>query len=135
MGRKIGVTGTRRGMTHSQRIAWEAFIKPEDEIHFGDCIGADEEALYIAHVVGCKTVGHPPLDDSRRCFGEYDEIRPQKDFLERNKDIVDETAILVAFPGTTTEELRSGTWMTIRYAKRKQKKVEIIFPQPREVEG
>jgi len=41
---------------------------------------------------------------------------------------VDETEWLWAIPGEFKEVLRSGTWSTIRYARKKGKKVLIIWP-------
>lgn len=51
-----------------------------------------------------------------------------EDLLARNRDIVDETEILIACPGHMHEELRSGTWSTIRYAVKIQRPHIIIWP-------
>jgi hypothetical protein len=56
------------------------------------------------------------------CSSEF--IKPEKDYIERNRDIVDETDMLIAFPIPTSK----GTWSTIGYAKREKKKVLIVFP-------
>ena len=48
--------------------------------------------------------------------------QPQKPYLERNRNIVDNTTMLVAFPNNNKELLKSGTWSTIRYAKKRNKK-------------
>ena len=55
-------------------------------------------------------------------------IEKPKDYLVRNKDIVDQSKILIACPETAYEKSRSGTWSTINYAKRKKRKILIIFP-------
>jgi hypothetical protein len=57
-----------------------------------------------------------------------DEIRTAKKYMIRNHNIVNETDIIVAFSPTDKEIIRSGTWATIRYAHKKNKKVIIIFP-------
>lgn len=47
--------------------------------------------------------------------------------LIRNKKIVDNCDILIALPiDKDVEELRSGTWATIRYARKLNKKIIII---------
>lgn len=47
--------------------------------------------------------------------------------LNRNKRIVDDCDILIALPiDVNKEELRSGTWSTIRYARSKGKKIIMI---------
>ena len=55
-----------------------------------------------------------------------DQTLPPKDYLDRNHDIVDQTDLLIATPKENTEVLRSGTWATIRYAKKINKPTWII---------
>ena len=66
-----------------------------------------------------------------RAFCKGDETRKQKDYLDRNHDIVDETELLIACPKEPEEITRSGTWATIRYARKKKKKLRIILPNGR----
>lgn len=49
-------------------------------------------------------------------------------YLDRNHDIVDATDVLIAVPNSVKEELRSGTWATIRYAKRTKQPLMVIPP-------
>ena len=51
----------------------------------------------------------------------------EKRYLERNRDIVDACDILIACPRTLKEELRSGTWATVRYARKVGKPVAILW--------
>jgi len=44
-------------------------------------------------------------------------------YLSRNRAIVDETEMLIATPAEFTEQQRSGTWSTVRYARACGKKV------------
>lgn len=54
------------------------------------------------------------------------EVEP-KPYLQRNKDIVHECDILIAVPvDPLVEEKRSGTWTTIRYARKLNKQIIII---------
>jgi len=46
----------------------------------------------------------------------------------RNHKIVDICDILVAFPQTNSETVRSGTYATIRYARKCKKPIIIIYP-------
>jgi hypothetical protein len=58
-----------------------------------------------------------------RSFCESTNILKPKPFLDRNKDIVNSCDILIACPENDIEVLRSGTWSTIRYAKKINKPV------------
>ena len=125
---KIGFTGTQIGTTTAQRAVLMQLLVAGTEFHHGDCVGADENAHAIASSLGLRTVCHPPINPAKRAFTENDETREPKDYIARNHDIVDETDFLLATPKFNAEELRSGTWATIRYAKKSGKRVGIIFP-------
>lgn len=127
---KIGFTGTQEGATIDQaRILWSylRFAHPS-EFHHGDCNGADEVAHYIAKSLGIRIVGHPPTNPKKRAFCDCDEWREPKPYLERNHDIVNEALAMVGMPKGRDEELRSGTWATIRYARKLGTPIEIIYP-------
>jgi hypothetical protein len=69
---------------------------------------------------------HPPSYQGYRAFCKTrkgDEIRDPKDFIDRNQ----ETDILVAFPNSEKETVRSGTWATVRYARKKKKTIYIFL--------
>jgi len=53
---------------------------------------------------------------------------PEADYLARNHFIVAYSEELVAAPKSNKEELRSGTWATIRYARKRKRMVTIIYP-------
>lgn len=127
---KIGFTGTQEGVTIEQARALWAFLNRSDpeEFHHGDCIGADEVAHYIAKSLGIYVVGHPPTNPKKRAFCDCDEWRDPKPYLDRNHDIVNETVAMVATPKSREEELRSGTWATIRYARKLGTPIEVIYP-------
>ncbi len=127
-----GFTGTRNGITQQQRDAFrDTIILLEiDEFHHGDCIGAD----YMAHGTikeintNIKVIIHPPSYAKYRANCKGNVILTQKPYLDRNKDIVDHSNILIATPGEFKEKLRSGTWSTIRYARKKNKPIYIVMP-------
>ena len=102
------------------------------ELHHGCCVGADDQANTIARdALGFKTVGHPPADNRLRSWCDCDELREAKDYVSRDHNIVDETDYLIATPKTDIEEIRSGTWLTIRYAIKQEKHVYLILPNGR----
>lgn len=111
-----------------------AFTLYERKVHSGDCIGADKEFHDIAKSLGHWSVGHPPLNFYKRAFCDFDEERRPQEFLVRNKIIVDESDQLIATPKGFVEELRSGTWSTIRYARKNVTSIVIVWPDGRVTE-
>lgn len=129
---KIGFTGTQRGMTEAQKECVRVLLAAyglESEFHHGDCIGADAEAHQLAWIRDIKVVIHPPKNPNKRAFcqGAWIEREP-KNYLSRNHDIVDAASVLIATPGEAEEQLRSGTWATIRYARKRGKRVMLVRP-------
>lgn len=130
---KYGFTGTRNGMNENQikeitKLIQENINNGDTiEIHHGDCIGSDEEFHNICNSLSnkIKIVIHPPINNKLRAYCKSEYIEKEKPYIKRNHDIVDSTEILLSCP-YTKEELRSGTWSTIRYAKKLNKKV-LIF--------
>ena len=114
----VGFTGTRKGMSPHQKWVLSQYLAPDDEFHHGDCVGADAEAHDMAARLGCRIVIHPCTLRAQRAFKKGDTVFPPLPPLERNKIIVDQCEVLCAAPATDEEELRSGTWATIRYARR-----------------
>ena len=128
----IGFTGTQQGMTPEQKEAVDFLVGHFNfiisEVHHGDCSGADAQFHEIARLHNYHVVLHPPIKPDKRAFCKADEEFPKKDYLVRNKDIVDNSDVLIAAPKSKTEEVRCGTWSTIRYARRMKKKIIIVFP-------
>ena len=137
----VGFTGSRQGMTDKQKdrfISLISLIEPSD-FHHGDCIGADSDAHDMVVNKGIFIMIHPPIIDSLRAFkmgkkGLFAVLNP-KDYIDRNKDIVDSSDILIAIPSTLDEKLRSGTWSTIRYARKQKKQVIVILPNGKVMEN
>lgn len=135
---KYGFTGTRNGLNQIQQNEIINLLKNDltngntIEVHHGDCVGADCDFHVLCEKLNTninaniKIVIHPPNIKTLRAYCKSDHIEKEKKYLERNIDIVDQTNILIACPLSKNEELRSGTWMTIRNARKKNKKV-IIF--------
>ena len=134
----IGFTGTQEGMTQAQASALFTFLAglwtEGSAFHHGKCVGADAQAHRLADILGFKIVLHPPLSGKKeaKCPIDItcgDEIRERKDYLERNKDIVSETEVLIACPKEEYGEvIRSGTWSTVRAARGLGRQIWIIRP-------
>jgi len=137
---KIGFTGTQSGMTLEQKKTVQrillSFVEDENifisEVHHGDCIGADENFHKIIkaydHFLGIAIHIHPPIKAIKRAFCDGTVLHKEKSYLVRNHDIVDACNVMIATPGEREEQLRSGTWSTIRYAKKCDKALHIIYP-------
>lgn len=126
----IGFTGTRHGMTNQQRWVLRDHLRQPEAIWFrhGDCLGADAQAAGIAKAQGLVVFSHPPAEERYRAHAPSDYVLAPKDYLDRDRDIVDECNRLIACPRTHQEEQRSGTWYTIRYAVKIGRPVIVIWP-------
>lgn len=114
----VGFTGTQKGLTVAQRraIGLRFELDQPDEVHHGDCIGADAEVHDLAGLVHAHIVVHPPRDPKKRAFLVGAEMRDALPYHDRNAAIVHECDVLFAAPGGTKEQIRSGTWSTMRRA-------------------
>lgn len=130
---KIGFTGSSTVITSKQLLALYRelanYALDVSEYHHGDCIKGDAE-FHNAVVGLVKTVIHPPINPSKRafCTGPNVEVREPKDYLVRNDDIAREVDVLYACPDTFKEVRRSGTWTTVRYARKYNKRIVVIYP-------
>ena len=130
----VGFTGTQKNMTDSQKdmllIALYELNKMDSitEVHHGDCIGADKLFHDICFMMDYPIVIHPPTNEGRRAFCKDATVLPAKDYLVRNRDIVDASDAVIAVPPTVEELRRSGTWSTYRYAVKQGKEVYLITP-------
>ncbi len=127
---RIGVTGTRSGMNETQFSAVVEYLSgfANAELHHGDCVGVDAEVAVIATSLGFRTVCHPPEKDDLRAFHPSDEIRGSLSYFARNRNIVDETDLLLVVPYQDQHQTNGGTWYTHDYAVKKGKPVEVFFP-------
>jgi hypothetical protein len=134
---KLGFTGTRDGMTPMQLLKVALFIAEHyiTESHSGDCSGSDREFYDLITLANAnknfqkiKTFGHVPNIKAHRAFCKYDIQLIPKPYLERNHDIVNNCDFLIAAPKEKEEQLRSGTWSTVRFSKKVKKKGMIVFP-------
>lgn len=138
---KVGFTGTSNTKQHIDSLRYDTLIALMDaldllhddiELHHGDCIGADA----MVHDIALKQFPHwrirlhPPEDPKSRAFCHLregkDDTYAERPYLLRNGDIVQAADILIAMPRRIhEEELRSGTWATVRRARKKG--IEVRF--------
>ena len=135
----LGFTGTQKGSTPMQSRTFLSIIKQVniDEFHHGDCLGCDDEMDDLILQQGTFRVTHPPINEIKRAFCHKKvhstlttacRVLPAKDYIPRNHDIVNVSDWMIAMPHEYQEQRRSGTWATIRYAKKIKKPLTIIFP-------
>jgi len=129
---KVGFTGTQNDLSVAQfDLLLLVMQELEDmtEAHHGDCVGADATFSAMVDAMYPNTIVHihPPTVNSKRANCRYDETEEAFSYLTRNKHIVDATDVLLACPKTDEEELRSGTWATIRYARKRGKPIAILW--------
>lgn len=136
----LGVTGSSEPLPRVQelglltvlgdlRFARTPFIstRPFEWQHNGDCINADHLMARIWRRLGGKVHGHPPDQMDRRAFFHFDVVEEPLPFGKRDQKIVDAAALLVAAP-RRPEYTRSGTWMTVRMARRKGLPIIFVWP-------
>lgn len=132
----IGFTGNRYGLSLEQKNNIKTLFDNCQNIivSHGDCIGSDTDFHNLCieyrnnnHHKSLKIQIFPPDNNSLRGFNNGDILMPEKPYLKRNDDIIKNSQILIACPIDKTKEiLRSGTWSTIRKAKKLGKNVWIL---------
>lgn len=135
--RVVGFTGSRKGMTLPQKEALFAFcFEQTSRFHHGDCIGADAQADAMCYGMQIPVTIHPPTNPKARAYCEHrflTEVRPVEHYLKRNRDIVDAAdEIFAAVPGPEELYRRSGTWATVRYARKIGTPITVILPSGEE---
>ena len=98
------------------------------QVHHGDAIGGDASAHDIAREFDAEIHIHPPINPKYQAFCQGDVNYPAKDYLVRDLDIVIACDLLIGMPNSYTEKLRSGTWATIRRARKTSTDHVIIYP-------
>lgn len=137
--RGVGFTGSRSDYQNKvqtrvlenllSNLCCRAQCFEDMQLSHGDCVGWDEVCHKIASKLHLRITIHPPTNPSQRAFcrNAYKTTK-SKPYLERNRDIVDTRRYLVAVSSTMKEEWRSGTWSTVRYARKQNKPIFIILP-------
>lgn len=132
---QIGFTGSRTGLNDFQRKELKKLLGARTDLssghvdfHHGGCVGADAEAHKLAVLLGCRAFVHPCTIAYQRAYLTHVyKLYGEQEPLARNRDIVKITTELIACP-SGKEELRSGTWATIRYARKLGRRITIVYP-------
>lgn len=98
-------------------------------LRHGDCRGADAEACRTAQALSIPTHAHPGMSMLWRAHttGNLTVAKPKPE-LARDRVIARLCLYLIAIPKDFTEQKRSGTWATIRYAHQYGKPIIYIYP-------
>lgn len=127
----VAFSGTRKGMTDQQKVALKAYLLSQKEggcllIH-GGAWGADTEAHVVAVEAG-YAIGIVPASPYHGNLESVEWILEPEAPLKRNRRIVNCSQQLIATPAGFEEELRSGTWATVRYAARAKVPTTVVWP-------
>ncbi len=131
----VAFTGTREGMSDYQKeLLWGLLQSFKDvTLAHGDCIGADAQAHEMAEMLNLPIVIYPPSNPKYRAYCRITEI-PEALYEARDRLMVRSAGVVIAAPRGTWEQLRSGTWRTIRYAEKIGRPV-VKLPRMREGES
>lgn len=131
-----GLTATRAGLTGYQKtnlnVAFHWLSGNPKTANFkllnGCAIGGDEEASLLLPSWRC--VGFPARhkDSSEKARRHCGELRAEAPPLTRNGHILAESHTLFGCPQGEAEELRSGTWATVRAARRMDLPLVLFLP-------
>lgn len=138
-----GETGTRRGGTYRQitSVSWLWAKFNITRLHDGDCVGVDEQLWHLAKAFRIDISIHPPTNGKNRAnCGHTDlstTILPAKPYFVRDRDIVDDSGVMVGLPMQNYEPNESwrrgngGTWYIINYTRKVGKPLAIVWPDGR----
>lgn len=127
----VGFTGSQEDLSLIQfDLLVEVLAEFEEitEAHHGDCVGGDLAFHLVVEELrpDVELHVHPPTTPNKRAFCMGDVKHEMKEYIDRNHDIVDACDILIACP-KMKEVLRSGTWATVRYARKTGKPIAILW--------
>lgn len=121
-GIRLGFTGSRRGLTDKQRIVLDELVAKicPDEASHGDCIGADAEFHEAVRelVKPCKITVWPSTYEDMRAFCKGDVVHDPMPARDRDQLIVKFSTHFIGCPPTEEEIAQSGSWMTLRMARK-----------------
>ncbi len=131
----LGFVGTRAGMTAAQlRSVRACFVDAVEDgarvFHHGDCVGADEEAYWMARDFELILVAHPAvMRHEFRARTVNDERREMATPPIRNEVLIEESDLLIAAPARDSNRHKRGgvAWHAVRHARRVGKPVWLVF--------
>lgn len=133
---KIGFTGNRYGLTDEQKNQIITILDNYENIivSHGDCVGSDTDfhnlCVDYRNTHKNKNIRidiYPPNNPILRAFNQGDVLMDEQPYLQRNANIVENSMILIACPIDKNNEItRSGTWSTIRKARKLKREIFIL---------
>ena len=133
----LGLTGSRKGLTDEQVVSFLSLVKELNSesristVHHGDCAGSDADMhKLLTNILGNVFFLHPASGVEAQFRANCTPFRWRHlplPPLQRNSNIVEASDVLIATP-KGKESLRSGTWATIRFARKTGVKTYIIYP-------
>jgi hypothetical protein len=128
----VGVTGTRHEPTTRQAgvlgIELCQQLRAGVRLGHGDALGVDALSHDLAFGLGYWIDVHPPLADTWRAFKIGNHAHERASYAVRDARLVTMSDRLLALPfAPEAESPRSGTWLTVRFARRKGIPIRIIW--------
>lgn len=136
----LAVTATRKGLTLPQERTFVSVIRcaicDPFVFHHGAAVGGDCDLTRLA--VAMRQLGRTirivawpsnlASQQAASALAVSDEVKPAAPPLERNLNMIANADMVMAFPAGFHEEVRSGTWATVRAAERNSIPVTMIWP-------
>lgn len=139
----IGFTGARVGMSSEcvRAVSRQLGLIANANVVglHGDCVGADSDFDCLCRLHSIETWMRPCTMDGNEDhrFRAYTQAKPMgkaTNPMKRNREIASQCHVLFGCPPTDHEVQRSGSWATIRYARKYGKPTFLFFPSG-ETEG
>lgn len=131
----VSFTGTsHHDLTTHQAAGLTSYLRQYGSVmrslHLGDCVRADEQMYDIACAAGLydMIILHPPTNRRKRAFCFAQRTMRPRPYIMRNHMMVEACDELLAAPAQAKEVVRSGTWATIRHARRLDKHIVYFYP-------
>jgi len=94
----------------------------------GDCVGADAHFDVICKHNRIPVTVRPANMPAMRANCNSEALAPPKPPLDRNRDIVADSDVMIACPESESEVTRSGTWSTVRAMRKTGRLLYIVLP-------
>ena len=128
----VTFTGTQKGLSARQLefVTHMLTTNPPELLIHGGCVGADAEVDTIAAMLNIPREVYPSNIPAKHghlysMVGKIT-VHPPMEPLKRNRLMVDKADGVIACPSSDKEVVRSGTWATVRYARRTKGEAGII---------
>lgn len=135
----LGFSGTKKGMTPEQVRYVLKQLRRAGVVHHGDCVGADAQCDSLCASFNIERCAWPGLDSygksPSRAMCNAQTIMDPMPYHGRNRLIaLHGVDGLVAAPEGEEERFpHSGTWHTVRWARRYERKLFIVLPDGSEL--